>query len=306
MSNLVTRGTKGSALTHNEGDTNLKKGAQTKALSYTVVEGDNRDSIDCTATLTITLPDAAIIAAAADTGDFEVTLNNTAANTMTITCVTGTDTIAGSTSDFVLTAIDSVTLKVNQAGNGYNIVAGGVTATGQVLTSPTITGDVTGSVINLETPVATTSGSTVDFTSTVPTWAKKVNILLDRVGVSGTDDIYMRMGVGGTLETTGYDHVMTRVDTSATQTWQQSGNLYAPLTYNTGANDAVRGVVSLHLIDSSTNTWVLSGVLATNTSPDATFQIAGRKALAGVLDSITLYTSGTDTFDLGQANLSYE
>lgn len=120
MSNLTTRATKGSELTHNELDANFKRAAQTKAGAYTVAEGDNRDTIEVSATATITLPDVATIAAAADTGDFEVTIKNTGTGTVTVTCVTGTDTIDGSTADIKLLAQESETFKVNNAGNGYN------------------------------------------------------------------------------------------------------------------------------------------------------------------------------------------
>lgn len=121
MTTLTTRATKGAALTHNELDANFKRVPQTKAAGYTVAESDNRDTIEVSATATITLPDAATIAAAADTGDFEVTLKNTGTGTVTVTCTTGTDTIDGSTDDITIEAQGAATIKVNQAGNGYNV-----------------------------------------------------------------------------------------------------------------------------------------------------------------------------------------
>ena len=122
MSSYVTRAGKGSALTHGELDDRAIIVAQTKAGAYTVVESDNRDTIEVSATATITLPDAATIAAASDTGDFQVTIKNLSGTT-TIARTTGADTIDGTAADITLIDFRSVTFKVNQAGDGYNILA---------------------------------------------------------------------------------------------------------------------------------------------------------------------------------------
>ena len=124
MSNLITRSTKGSALTHNQMDTNLKKAAQAKTGAYTVVEGDNRDTIECSGTFSVTLPDAAAIVAAADTGDFEVTILNSGSGTITVARTTGADTIDGTAANITLVPNAVTCLKVNQAGNGYHSISG--------------------------------------------------------------------------------------------------------------------------------------------------------------------------------------
>ena len=158
MTTLVTRGTKTSTLTHNELDANFKRVAQTKAASYTVAESDNRDVIELSAVATITLPDAATIVAAADTGDFEVTLKNISGVDCTITCTTVTDTIEGVTTDHTLLDDGAVTLKVNQAANGYNIVSGAAsiftspTITSPTITNPTINGESGYGIVVLDSP----------------------------------------------------------------------------------------------------------------------------------------------------------
>ena len=161
MSDLTTRSTKGSALTHNEMDANLKQSTQTKAANYTVVEGDNRDSIDVTATATITLPDAAAIVSASDTADFEVTIK-CLSGTTTIARLTGTDTIDGTAANITLQVNESNTFKVNQAGNGYNTksYSHGGTITADLVGDVTgnVTGDVTG---NATTATAWETGQTL-------------------------------------------------------------------------------------------------------------------------------------------------
>jgi hypothetical protein len=122
MSTITTRAGKGSALTHNELDTNFKRGAQVKVATYTVAAADNRDLIECSGTFTISLPDVPTVIAATDTGDFVVAIKNTGSGVITVGRITGADTIDGVAADLTLESNKSVTLKVNNAGSGYNII----------------------------------------------------------------------------------------------------------------------------------------------------------------------------------------
>ena len=162
MTTLTTQATKTTALTTAEADANFKKIAQTKGTNYVCAESDNRDTIEASAAITFTLPDASTITGLTDTGDYEVTLKNVSSGDVTITCLTGTDTIDGSTDDITIGAGDVETLKVNQAATGYNRLKGniltGTTLSSPDMTSPTVTsGDINvsaGSVI-LDTTLAT-------------------------------------------------------------------------------------------------------------------------------------------------------
>jgi len=127
MSEIYTRSGKGSALIHAELDANFTKAAQAKTALYTVATSDNRDTIECAGTFTVTLPVAAAAVAAIDSGDFEVTIKCTS-GTITI-ARSSTDTINGATS-LTLIAGESVLLKVNQAGTGYNVLTGNVNTLG--------------------------------------------------------------------------------------------------------------------------------------------------------------------------------
>ena len=53
------------------------------------------------------------------------------------------------------------------------------------------------------TAVASTSGTSVDFTS-IPSWVRRITIMFDGVSLSGTDQILVQLGDSGGLETTGY------------------------------------------------------------------------------------------------------
>lgn len=170
-------------------------------------------------------------------------------------------------------------------------------------TNLTIGAGFGGGAIVRETAIATTSGTTHSFTG-IPSWVKRITLIFDRVGTNGTDNLAIQLGDSGGFETTTYNSIISRVDASATQTYVDSSTSRILISRNTGANDEVRGLLNLVLVDGTT--WIISGVLGTNTSPDASFQIAGTKTLSGTLDRVQLLTDGTDTFDNGTFNILYE
>ena len=120
MPTLRTRAAKGSALSYTEGDDNLKRPVTQKTADYTLLVSDNRSIIECShasTPITITLGAAATMAAA-ETGDYSVTIANINYAPVTI-APSGADTIEGSTQSIVLSRGQAVDLVVNSAGNGY-------------------------------------------------------------------------------------------------------------------------------------------------------------------------------------------
>jgi len=74
-----------------------------------------------------------------------------------------------------------------------------------------------------------------------------------------------------------------------------------------GAAFAESGVITLTLVEASSNTWAICGNLALVSGGDATEMVAGYKSLAGTLDSLTFkMTNGTDAFDSGSVIVVYE
>jgi len=312
MSNLVTRATKGSALTHNEMDTNWKQGAQTKATVYTIAEGDNRDTIEYSGTGSeaFTLPDAATIAAAADTGDFEVTIKHVGTGTLSVTCLTGTDTIDGSTSDVTLEPQESRTFKLDQAGTGYNVIANTglvvidddtmATASSTTLATSESIVEYVNSRFVLESSITLSAGST--FTG-IPSWAKRVTVMFDGLSIDLTNTIDVQIGDSGGLETTGYLSSCTyQIQAGANGSGSSSdGFLFA---MQTAATCLINGSVVLSLMDSSTNTWIASGT-AYDSNDLITYSCAGSKSLSSTLTQVKLYLS-TSNFDAGTMSISYE
>jgi hypothetical protein len=152
------------------------------------------------------------------------------------------------------------------------------------------------------TPVATTSGTSIDFTS-IPSWVKRITVAIMGVSVNGTSIVQIQIGDSGGIETATYLGTGSAVTTGA----GSSQNVAGFRLEEAGSASFVRnGVIQLVLADSATNTWAAFGVTSNSDSPKSNF-CSGIKALSGALDRIRLTTvNGTDTFDAGSVNILYE
>lgn len=137
--------------------------------------------------------------------------------------------------------------------------------------------------------IPTTSGTSVD-NFTIPAWAKRITIALNRVSTSGTSNMMIQLGAAG-LVTTGYSGEASMATTAV---FNSSGlSVTAAITATSQASGTIT------LIHVGSNIWVSSGVLA-NTDTNYMNISGGAITLTGQLDQIRLTTAaGTDTFDNG-------
>ncbi len=151
------------------------------------------------------------------------------------------------------------------------------------------------SLMFLETAKATTSGTSIDFTG-IPSWAKKITIILNGVSTNSTGTLLIQIG-SASVVTSGYASALTSGVTTTTVT-----NGFAA-DANRGAASLSNGSVILKTLGS--NIWVETGLVS---NPLATVSIStGTLTLGGILDRIRLTTaSGTDTFDAGSINILIE
>lgn len=160
--------------------------------------------------------------------------------------------------------------------------------------------------ISSGTATASTSGTSIQFTS-IPSWVKKITVILQGVSTSGTSDALLRIG-SGSITTSGYTSIGGSYWTGSSGSASVTSGIalaYAAVTYAAGA---FTGAITLNLLNSSTNLWVASGSLS-STGGAVTFSsaVVGSLALSGTLDRIALTTvNGTDTFDAGSVNIFYE
>lgn len=162
---------------------------------------------------------------------------------------------------------------------------------------------LTGSLSVLATEQATTSGTEIDFTS-IPSWVKKITIMLTGVSTNGTSSMIIQIGDSGGIETTGYLGAVGVINT-ATAAAAAANNGFA-ITNNSVAAGLYNGVCELSLEDSANNTWCGKSNITRSDSGSAHYGAAS-KSLTGTLDRIRLTTSGgANTFDAGAINIQYQ
>jgi len=160
-------------------------------------------------------------------------------------------------------------------------------------------GSLTGiSGISLGTAVATTSGTSIDFTG-IPAGVKRVTICFVGVSTTSTSLPLVQLGDSGGIETTGYQSV---VGNRASETQSTAGLV---VYQSPSAASSLDGAVILTQEHSTNNTWVMN---VTMSQRDASISFgAGSKSLSTTLDRVRITTvGGTATFDAGSVNISWE
>jgi hypothetical protein len=201
--------------------------------------------------------------------------------------------------------MSQITLSGNAAGTGTFTVQSPGTNTNRTLTLPDSDGDliVRGSSLVRMTPKAfnwngLTTNTFIEF-DTIPSWAKRVTIMLDNVSTSGTASMVLQLGDSGGVETTGYTS-FTFTPTSL------ASHLTGGFILGVGSAATVTWSGNLQICNLTGNTWAQSGVLGSAAGNWGGYS-GGSKTLSAALDRIRLLTgNGTDTFDGGTVNVMYE
>ena len=193
-------------------------------------------------------------------------------------------------------------MAITISGDSPNFTS--ATLTTSTLTSPTITGAVVStmasSVITAGTTVASTSGTSIDFTG-IPSWVKRITVILNGVSTSGTSDLLVQLGDLDGIETTSYVSLAKSISTGVSGT--TSGTTGFAVTNTTAAATLYSGNIVINLQGS--NTWVSSAILNDNVT--FLYMSSGIKTLSATLDRVRITTvNGTDTFDAGSINILYE
>jgi hypothetical protein len=214
---------------------------------------------------------------------------------------------AGAAAADTTLTLPNTTGTILQSGTAVTVAQGG---TG--LTSPGTAGNVLftadGSTwsatqkIVAGTAQVSTSGTSITFTG-IPSWAKRVTMLLNNISGSGTSPFLIRLGTSSGIVSTGY---LSTASASATNAYYAADTtgfiLIAPVA--TVAAYVNQGVVSIFNL--SGNTWISSGNFG-SVPVQVTFASSGSVSLASTLTQISITTvNGTDTFDAGSINILYE
>jgi hypothetical protein len=187
---------------------------------------------------------------------------------------------------------------VGDGTSSINSVAPGTS--GNVLTSDgTSWTSVAGAyALTSGTAVASTSGTSIDFTS-IPSWVKRVTVLFNVVSTNGSSNLQLQIG-SSSVSTSGYTAQLWQ--SNVTNTSNTSGFVLS------NGNDATythTGSLILTLI--SSNLWICSGVVGRYNGGDSIIVNGVSPTLGGALDRVRITTvNGTDTFDAGSINILYE
>ena len=189
-------------------------------------------------------------------------------------------------------------MAITLSGDSPNLTSASLTT--PTLTSPTFAGTPSGSIITSGTAVASTSGTSIDFTS-IPSWVKRITVMFNAVSTSGSSIVQVQIG-SGSVTTSGYAGSSTGLGGATTTNLYTSGLV---LFTNNDSSSAVRvGQAVLTLV--SGNIWSMTaniGLTNIATTCVSTFAVT----LGSTLDRVRITTvNGTDTFDAGSINILYE
>lgn len=190
-----------------------------------------------------------------------------------------------------------------------SVVLTGDTSGAGTITVPAVAGTFTATIgsatgthypFTAGTAVASTSGTSIDFTS-IPSWVKRITVMFSGVSTNGTSSVQVQIGDSGGVETSSYISTVISVATSSAGTSFTAGFGIVP----PAAANAYSGQAIISLQDSSTNTWTYTSAV---TNGATTLNVGGgAKALSATLDRVRITTvNGTDTFDAGSINILYE
>jgi hypothetical protein len=220
----------------------------------------------------------------------------------------GTVVLAGATSgSTTLSPTDAVTTIITLPASTDTLVGKATTdtLTNKTLTSPSISGAVmstmASSVLTLGTAVASTSGTSIDFTG-IPSWVKRITVMFNGVSTNGASYAQVQLGAGS-VTTSGYlsAGAVCYGSNLIVQNSSTTGLIVS------GGNASQTRVGHMTLTSFGSNIWVASSVICDTGASNNQGWSGGNITLGGTLDRVRITTvNGTDTFDAGSINIMYE
>jgi hypothetical protein len=241
------------------------------------------------------------ITAATNTANTAITTANAANATANGIAATANTALSNSSAAVTTANAASVTAtNADTTANAISAVANAALPKAGGTMTGVITYDAAQPRLVRATAVATTSGTSIDFTG-IPSWVKRVTVILNGVSTNGTSGVAIQLGDSGGIETSGYFGSGTAI--TGSNTCGVSSFSTAFVCLGSTAASLRSGILSL--VNITGDTWVASG-----TFDDGAVQAGftqGAKTLSTTLDRIRLTTvNGTDTFDAGLINIMYE
>lgn len=170
----------------------------------------------------------------------------------------------------------------------------------QLGVSNTVTPSMLTQPLTAMTAVASTSGTSIDFTS-IPSWVKRITVMFNSISTNGTSPCIIQLG-SGSIDASSYVSSGTFYNGSTGNSQTATTGLLA--MHNHSSSENYSGIATICLVGS--NVWVHSAGLCRHGS-GGQIQNSGTKTLSGALDRIRItMVNGTDAFDAGSINVMYE
>lgn len=147
------------------------------------------------------------------------------------------------------------------------------------------------------TSVASSGQTSLEFL-TIPSWTKKITVILAAVSTNGSTNPSIQIG-SSSYTTSGYAGAQAILNTSGA-----TGNYSTGFSIGGGsASNSRSGVITLAMLKA--NIWVISGTLGFSDGTNVSI-LGGHVTIGGTLDRLRVYAGGTDTFDNGEVNIIVE
>lgn len=155
------------------------------------------------------------------------------------------------------------------------------------------------SLITAKTTVASTSGTSIDFTG-IPSWAKRITVMFSNVSTNGSSIVQIQVG-SGSFVTSGYVCIASGFSSTNAVTLAFT----AGIATGDSGNASFNRYGNVYLTTLGSNIWTADGGLALNNL--GKHICSGGVTLSGALDRVRITTiNGTDVFDAGSINILYE
>jgi hypothetical protein len=193
-----------------------------------------------------------------------------------------------------LAATSGGSIELVPTNTASNFIATMLAGTGTVAVNGVSSNIVSG------TAVASTSGTSIDFTS-IPSWVKRVTVMLNGVSTNGTSIPIVQIG-SGSVTTSGYLGSASNMASASVTTSNYTTG--CALANTVAATTIIRGKCEVVILGSNQYVMTYVGAFSDNT---VTLIASSGVTLSGALDRVRITTvGGTDTFDAGSINILYE
>jgi hypothetical protein len=189
-------------------------------------------------------------------------------------------------------------------GSGGVVLASSPTLSSPTINSPTFGGTPTmgaSFITRMSSGGVSASGNTsVAFTS-MPSWINAITVMFSNISTNGSSFLLVQLGTSGGFATSGYVSTCNDLDgDGGSSTSDSTTGLIMRLQAPAGV---INGLMNIAYMGS--NVWAASVTCASTTR--VVFMGGGTCSLGGTLDRIRVTTvNGTDAFDAGTINVSYQ